>query len=78
MRQFFIASIFISVLIAGVFAGGDPFAICDEPKNEGYVCPAGTGGPPSSLYYYDGVTGFCEELAYKGCGGNGNQFPDMT
>jgi Kunitz/Bovine pancreatic trypsin inhibitor domain len=78
MKQFVIASLLISAFVAGVFAGGDPFAICDEPKNEGYVCPAGTSGEPQSLYYYDGVTGFCEVLEYKGCGGNGNQFPDMT
>jgi hypothetical protein len=79
MKQIFIASLLIvSASISGVFGGGDPFAICDEPKEEGYDCPTGTSGSPQSLYYYDGVSGFCEPLEYKGCGGNGNQFPDMT
>jgi hypothetical protein len=45
-----------------ILKGGDPYAICDEPKNEGYTCGS---GQPQSLYYYDGVTGFCEPLAYK-------------
>jgi Kunitz/Bovine pancreatic trypsin inhibitor domain len=78
LRKFVISSLIVTALIAGVLAGGDPFAICDEPKNEGYVCPAGTGDSPQTLYYYDGITGFCEVLNYGGCGGNNNRFADMT
>ena len=56
------------------FWKGDPYAICDELKDEGFAC--GTN-PPQNLFYYDGLSGFCEPLNYKGCGGNGNQFASL-
>lgn len=75
MTRFTLVSVLVTVLAVGVLGGGDPYAICDEPKDVGYTCE---GGSPQNLFYYDSVTGFCEPLAYLGCGGNGNQFSDQT
>lgn len=50
-------------------------AICDLRPDVGYECPDGAA---ETLYYFDSTTLFCEELQYKGCGGNGNRFGNMT
>lgn len=75
MTRFIFALFLVTLSAVSVYSGGDPYAICDEPKDEGFSC---SSGQPETLYYYDSITGFCEPLSYLGCGGNGNRFNDQS
>jgi hypothetical protein len=75
MKNFALVSFLVTLFVCSVHSGGDPYAICDEPKDVGFTCGS---APPQTLFYYDGLTGFCEPLEYLGCGGNGNRFSDQT
>lgn len=46
-------------------------AICSFPKDEG---SSECGQGEETRFYYDYVTGYCREMRFRGCGGNGNSF----
>ncbi|CAO1424392.1 unnamed protein product [Diamesa serratosioi] len=71
MKSFF-GVLLVSALIVSVLAGGDPYAFCDLNYDEGNsACDQAMS---SERFYYNKVTGACEQFTYNGCGGNQNNF----
>ncbi|KAG5679086.1 hypothetical protein PVAND_008681 [Polypedilum vanderplanki] len=79
MNRYFVFSFIILLLtIVEIHCGSEEYQDCKLPPDSGYECPNGSSTDPSIQYYAHFPNGFCDELPYKGCGGNSNRFTDLT